>query len=352
MEDVRFPVERLTKFAESAVAAQGVSEAHARIFAQRMIEADLRGMHGHGLMRLAPYSRRIQEGGYNLSPDIRATRETPVSALVEGDNGLGQVIMTFAAELAIKKAKESGLAWIGVSGGNHAGAGGVYAALALPHDLIGMYMAVANANHMPPWGGVDMLLSTNPIAYAIPAGEEPGFVLDMATTVASYGKVKVYAQAGKTMPEGWMIDRKGEPLTDASRSDEGFLLPIGGHKGYGLNMVIGMLAGIMNSAAFGSDVVDFNKDFTTPLNTGQAFFAMRPDLFRDLDEFKAGMDRSIREIKHSTPMEGKGPIRIPGEQAVAREKDMRARGIPVAPPVLKTLRELAEKLELEDRLAD
>lgn len=350
MEEVRFPLERLQSFIEAAATAQGVPEDHARIFATRMLEADLRGMHGHGLMRLAPYSRRMREGGYNLSPNIRATRETPVSALVEGDNGLGQVIMTFAAELAIQKAKENGLAWVGVRGGNHAGAGGVYAALTLPHDLIGMYMAVANANHMPPWGGVDMLLSTNPVAFAIPADEEPDFVLDMATTVASYGKVKVYAQAGKPMPEGWMMTRSGEPLTDATRADEGFLLPIGGHKGYGLNMVIGMLAGVLNTAAFGSDVVDFNKDFGTPLNTGQAFFAMRPDLFRDLDDFKAEMDSKIREIKHSTPMEGHGPIRIPGEQAVEREKEMREKGIPVAPPVLKAVRELADSLGLADRL--
>ncbi|MFP6870782.1 MAG: Ldh family oxidoreductase [Nitrospinota bacterium] len=350
MEDTRFPVDRLEKFILSAATAQDVPEDHARIFARRMIEADLRGMHGHGLMRLAPYSRRIREGGYNLRPQIRAERESPVSALVDGDNGLGQVVMTFAADLAIEKARESGMAWVGIRRGNHAGAGGVYAALALPHDMIGIYMAVANANHMPPWGGIDMLLSTNPMAYAIPTGEEPPFVLDMATTVASYGKVKVYAQSGKPMPEGWMINAKGESITDASRANEGFLLPIGGHKGYGLNLMIGMLAGVMNGAAFGSDIVDFNADFATPLNTGQAYFAMRPDLFRELDEFKAEMDAKIREIKNSTPMEGKGPVRIPGEAAIAREKEMRRRGIPVAAPVLKAVRELAGSLGLEDRL--
>ena len=159
-----------------------------------------------------------------------------------------------------------------------------------------------------------------------------------------------YAQSGKPMPEGWMINKKGEPITDATRADEGFLLPIGGHKGYGLNMVIGMLAGVLNTAAFGSDIVDFNADFSTPLNTGQAYFAMRPDLFRDLSDFKAEMDKKIREIKHSTPMEGKGPVRIPGEQAVEREKDMREKGIPITPPVLKALREIAENLGLEDKL--
>ncbi len=352
MEDIRLPVERLEDFIRAALSALGVLDEHARISAQRMIEADLRGMHGHGIFLLPTYSRRIREGGYNLRPVIRTERVTPVSALVDGVNGLGQVVMTFAANLAIQKAKESGLAWIGIRRGNHAGAAGVYAALPLQHDMIGVYMAVANANLMPPWGGLDKLLGTNPIAFAIPAGEEPPFVLDMATTVASFGKVKVAAQRGETMPVGWMIDRQGEPLTDPRRADEGFLLPIGGHKGYGLNVFIGLMAGVLNGAAFGSNVINFNQDFQNSTNTGQVFLAMRPDLFRDLAEFKAEMDKSIREIKHSTPMEGKGPIRIPGEQAVAREKDMRTRGIPVAPPVLKAVRELAEELGLEDRLSD
>ena len=141
-------------------------------------------------------------------------------------------------------------------------------------------MAIANANHMPPWGGVDLLLSTNPIAFAIPAGKEPPVVLDIATTAASYGKVKVYAQKGKDFPVGWMVDRKGQSLTDSKRFKEGLLLPIGEHKGYGLNFIIGALAGVLNTAAFGSSVIDFNKDFKNPTNSGQMYFAMRPDLFR------------------------------------------------------------------------
>ena len=352
MSEPRYPVERLENFVRAALAAHDVPEEHARVCAARMIEADLHGMRGHGVFRLPPYCRRIREGGYNLRPDIRAERETPASALVDGDNGLGQVVVTFAARLAIEKARESGLAWVGIHHGNHAGAAGVYAAMPLAHDMIGIYMAVANANHMPPWGGVDMLLSTNPIACAIPAGEEPPFLLDMATTETSYGKVKVYAQEGRPMPEGWMMTRDGAPLTDASRAGEGFLLPIGGHKGYGLNMMIGALAGVLNGAAFGSAVVDFNEDFRTPTNTGQAFLAARPDIFRDLDDFKAEMDLRIREIRNSTPMKGGGPVRVPGEGLARRKEEMRRFGVPVAPPLLEQLRTLAGELGLEDRLAD
>ena len=347
-----FGVERLEKFVESVLIGQGVANDHARICSKRMIEADLRGMHGHGIFRLPPYCQRLEAGGYNLRPDIKIKRETPVSAIVDGDNGLGQVVVTQAVELAIQKAKENGMAWVGICNSNHAGAGGVYAAMALPHDLISMYMAIGNANHMPPWGGVDLLLSTIPIACAIPTGKVAASVVDIATTNASYGKVKVAAQKGEAFPVGWMVDKKGKTLTDPKRIKDGFLLPIGDYKGYGLNFVIGTLAGVLNTAAFGSAVIDFNKDFITPTNSGQLIFTMRPDLFRDLAEFKNEMDMRIQEIRNSTPMEGADPIRLPGEMALKREQDMRSKGVPVAGPVLLQLREIAHKLELPDSLDD
>jgi len=197
---------------------------------------------------------------------------------------------------------------------------------------------------------VDKLLSTNPIAFAIPAGEEPPIVFDAATTVASNGTVTTYAENGIPMPEGWVVDRKGKPITDAARKDEGLFLPIGGHKGYGISLVIGMLAGVMNSAAFGSDVIEWRTDFATPLNTGQAIFVMRPDLFRDIDDFKEETDKKIREMKNSTPMEGMGPIRVPGDTAIIREKEAYEKGILISPPILKAIRELALSLDLDDKL--
>jgi LDH2 family malate/lactate/ureidoglycolate dehydrogenase len=348
--DTRFSPERLERFIEAVLTTQGVLPEHAQITSKRMIEGDLRGVHSHGIFRLRQYSRRIQGGGYNLRPQIRSLRESPVSALLDGDNALGQVVVTRAAELAIEKAEKSGLAWVGIRRSNHSGCAGVYTALALKHDLISMYQIVGNANHMPPWGGVDLLLSTNPIAFAIPAGEEPPFSLDISTSMTSFGKVRVHQQTGKEMPVGWLVDRQGNPLTDPQKAEEGFLLPIGDHKGYGLNMVIGMLAGVLNGAAFGNDIVNISEDFKTATNSGQAFFAMRPDLFRDLGEFKAGMDNSIREIRNSTPLDGKCPIRIPGEGAIRKEQEMRENGIPVSAPTLKQLREFAQTLGLEDNL--
>lgn len=344
----RYPVSALHAFTTDVLTRCDVPAADAEITATRMLDADLRGMSGHGVLRLPAYVKRLRAGGYNLRPDIRPVRETPVSALVDGDNGLGQVVMTYAAGVALDKAVDNGLAWVGVRGSNHAGAGGVYAAMALERDLIGLYLAIGNANHMPPWGGVDLLLSTNPMAVAIPAAEEPPLVLDMATTQVSYGRVKVAADRGETMPEGWMVDRTGEPLTDPTRSHEGFLLPIGGYKGYGLNLVIGALAGLLNGAALGSGVVDFNADFETPTNTGQALVVVRPDLFQPLEEFKTAMDRHIRELKASTPMEGHPPLRVPGDQTPQRIADMRADGIPLAGGTVGRLAELADELDVTD----
>lgn len=344
----RYAIADLHRFISEVLRRHDVPNADAAIIASRMLDADVRGMDGHGIFRLPAYCERAAAGGYNLRPDIRAVRETPVSALIAGDNAFGQLVMTRAAETAIDKATTSGLAWVGVRGSNHAGAAGVYAAMALDHDLIGMYMAVGNVNHAPPWGGVDLLMSTNPIAVAIPAGEQPPIVLDMATTVASYGAIKVKADKSETLPEGWMVDRRGEPLTDPTRVSEGFLLPIGGYKGYGLGLVIGSLAAVLNGGAMGSAVVDFSNDHTTPTNTGQMILMVRPDLFRPLDEFKGEMDVRIRELRESTPMQGHSRVRTPGDRAQERADDMRSGGVPLAEGTVARLAALADRVDVTD----
>lgn len=226
----RFPAARLEAFIARALAAVGLPEADAREVALLMTRADLRRAEGHGIFRLPQYIRRIRAGGLNVRPLIRAVQETDAAALVDGDNGMGHLVMRFATRLCMDKAERQGVGWVGVRRSNHAGPAALYAMLPLERDMIGLYLAVGSANHLPPWGGVELLLSTNPIAVAIPAGEEPPVVLDMATTVAAYGKVKTAAQRGERMPEGWMIDAEGRPLTDPKRADEGFLLPICGSK--------------------------------------------------------------------------------------------------------------------------
>jgi LDH2 family malate/lactate/ureidoglycolate dehydrogenase len=340
----RFPAETLERFTRRAFEAAGVPAHDAHTIAGLMAQADLQGSDGHGVFRLPQYVRRIQAGGVNPRPNLRVERERAAMALVHGDNGMGHLAMSAAAKIAIDKARIAGSAWVGVRWSNHAGPASLYAKMPLAEGMIGMYFAVGNANHLPPWGGVEMLLSTNPIAVAIPAGDEPPIVLDMATTVAAFGKVKTRAQRGEAMPEGWMIDRDGRPLTDPKRMNEGFLLPIGGYKGYGMALVFGLLAGTLNRAAMGREVIDFNADDATPTNTGQAILAIDVAAFDDLAEFKQRVDELSRDIRGSQRMKGYERIFLPGEQSRERYQERSRLGVPVPAPLLADLNRLGEKL--------
>src|SRR5271169_4185973 len=225
--DSRPTISDLRGFIARVLESIGLPEHDAQSAAELIAEADARGADGHGIFRLPQYVKRIQSGGINTRPDIRIIREQTASALVDGDNAMGHLVMRRAAEVAVEKARTAGVAWVGARNSNHAGPASLYARMPLAHDMVGIYIAVGSANHLPPWGGTEMLLSTNPIAIAVPGSRWPDIVLDMATTNAAYGKVKIKAQLNESMPEGWMIDREGKPLTDPKRANEGFLLPIG-----------------------------------------------------------------------------------------------------------------------------
>jgi len=337
---------KLEAFIARAFQAVGISAAESTSIAELMVRADVQGSEGHGVFRLPQYVRRIKGGAVNVKPDIRVVREAAGMALVDGDNGMGHLVMRFATEKAIEKAKSAGVAWVGVKWSNHAGPASLYASMPAERDMIGLYLAVGNANHLPAWGGLDMLLSTNPIAVAVPAAEEPAIVLDMATTVAAYGKVKTKAQRGEAMPEGWMMDRSGRPLTDPKRANEGFLLPIGGYKGYGLALVFGLLAGTLNGAAMGKDVVDFNADETTPTNTGHAIVAINVEAFQPVAEFKNSVDVLVRDLRGSQRLPGVDRIRLPGEGSQAARADRLQHGIPLPAPLVASLQQLAAELKI------
>ena len=343
---VRLPAERLRGFVERVMLALGMPAEDAAIAAAAMIESDLSGADGHGIFRLPQYARRIQAGGMNLRPEMRVKRGGPSAAIVDGDNGLGHLVMTRATDLAVEMAGATGAAWVGVRGSNHAGAASVWAARMLPHDMIGIYIAIGNANHLAPWGGIDRLLSTNPIAIAVPAFEEPPVVLDMATTVAAYGKVKLAAQRGEPMPEGWMIDREGRPLTDAARAEEGLLLPSGGYKGYALAFLFGLLAGTLNDAAFGADTIDFNQDDLTPTNTGQAVLAISIARLGDVAAFKRRVDAVVRQMRASATLPGVDRIRVPGEGRHSFREERGLTGIPVPARLVAALAKLAQDLDV------
>ena len=339
-------VRQLERYMTTTLQAVGLPDADARTVAQLMAEADLQGSDGHGVIRLPQYCKRILAGGVNTRPNIRVEQERAATALMHGDNAMGHLVMKRAAELAISKARQSGMAWVGSHFSNHAGPASLYARMALEHDMIGLYFAVGNANHLPPWGGLSMLLSTNPIAAAIPAGEEAPIVLDMATTVAAYGKVKAKAQRGEMMPEGWMMDRLGQPLLDPKRSEEGFLLPIGGYKGYGLALVVGLLAGTLNGAAMGKDVIDFNQDVHSVTDTGQAIAIIDPAAFGEVSHFKQQVDVLIRDIRNSERIPGVDRIWLPGEQSHTRRATYLREGIPLPGALMQALDRLSEQLKV------
>lgn len=334
----------LRAFIESAFVSQGLPEQDAHHVASLMAEADMQGSDGHGVIRLPQYIKRIRAGGINKHPHIRVVHERAAMAVVDGDNGMGHLVVSKAVDLAIAKAREAGVAWVSTRYSNHAGPASLYARRPLEHDMLGLYFAVGNANHLPPWGGMDMLLSTNPIAAGIPAEKEPPVVLDMATTVAAYGKVKAKAKRGEMMPEGWMIDRQGKPLLDPNRSNEGFLLPIGEHKGYGLALIVGILAGTLGGGAMGRDVIDFNADHVSVTNTGQAILVIDLSAFGDPHVFKQAIDRLVNDIRSSERLPGVERIWLPGEQSHEKRKRYRDGGIPIAAGLMKELDVLADEI--------
>ena len=340
--------ERLKAFIQEAMVRLGLPDNDAATVATLMAQADLQGSDGHGISRLPQYARRIKAGGFNTRPNIRVVREQASTALINGDNGMGHLVMSRATEIAIEKAKVTGIGWVNSQFSNHAGPASLYASMPLAHDMIGLYFAVGNANHLPPWGGLDMLLSTNPIAAAIPAGAEKPIVLDMATTVAAYGKVKTKALRGEMMPEGWMIDRAGKPLTDPKRAEEGMLLPLGGmeagYKGYGLAMIIGLLAGTLGGAAMGKDVIDFNHDDDSVTNTGQAIAAIDIAAFGEVAAFKASVDMLVRDFRNSSRMPGVDRIFVPGEHSHATREARMRDGIPIPPALMRGLDQVAAEL--------
>ncbi len=349
MSEVASPVstEALSRFVAQALVSEGVPEDDATKVSGLMVEADIFGYGTHGVFRLRQYLARLRGGGCNQRAQIKIACETAATAVIDGDNGLGHLAMSAARDLAMVKASEAGIGWVGVRRGNHAGPLALYVRPQAEAGMIGMAAAVGSANHVPPFGGTDLLLGTNPIAISAPSGGPDPFVLDMATTVAAMGKIKVLAQQGAAMPEGWMVGRDGEPLTDPTRRSEGFMLPIGGPKGFGLSVAIGLLAGVLNGAAFGSDVVDFTSDTSSETNTGQFVMALNVAAFGMGDRFAETAKRVFDEMRASAPLPGHEPVRMPGEGKGAAAAERRRIGLALNPALRRDLEALAQEQGIE-----
>jgi L-2-hydroxycarboxylate dehydrogenase (NAD+) len=343
---VRVPAHAVTSLIKDCFVAAGLPDADAARCAELMTEADLTGADGHGVFRLPQYIRRLEADGFNKHPNISVTHSGPATVLVDGDNGMGHLVMTRATNEAIAIARETGAAWVGVRRSNHAGPAGLYAEMPTAHGMIALYAAVANANHMATWGGKDLLLGTNPLAIGVPSGAGP-LVFDMATSIIAYGTVKKYALRGLTMPEGWFVNAEtGAPITDPARSHDGLLLPMGEYKGSGLALMIGLIAGVLNGAAFGRDVVDFNADDKSETNTGHFIVTVDIARFLPLEAFTAAVDRHVHDLRRSELLPGVDEIRLPGDRrGQCREERLRD-GVPLAPALLALLDKLAGELKV------
>jgi LDH2 family malate/lactate/ureidoglycolate dehydrogenase len=350
-----FSYNQLFNFTEQVFLSMGCPEEDARLATDSLLAADLRGVDSHGIARLIGYVRLWDAGRVNPKPDVKIVHETPSTATVNGDAGLGLVVAPKAMDIAIQKAQVAGSGWISVKNSNHFGIAGYHAMRAIPHDMIGW--AMTNASPLvSPTNGLDRLLGTNPIAVASPANEEPDFILDMATTTAANGKLEVLQRKKQAAPIGWIQTKDGQ---DSTNPDElklgGAMLPLGGasasYKGYGLGAMVDILSAVLSGANYGPWVPPFVSFLPLPENPvgegiGHFLGAMRVDGFRPANEFKAHMDNWIKTFRNSKAKEGERVL-IPGDpERLTSEKRMKE-GIYLLDPVIKDLEELAKKFGLQ-----
>jgi LDH2 family malate/lactate/ureidoglycolate dehydrogenase len=293
------------------------------------------------------YVKKLTVGGVNPRGRPSIARDSGACLVVDGGNSMGQIGARFAMEAAIERAASIGMAAAAIRGSNHGGAMAYFATLALPHDMIGL--ATTNAlPTMAPWGGAERLLGINPLAIAIPADQELPIVYDAAFSGSAHGKIRVYQQKGLTLPEGWALDREGRPTTDPAAAIDGLLLPIGGFKGAGLAMIMGVLSSMLSGAAYGTELGDME---TGPKagQDGHFVAAIRISAFEDVNRFKSRVDRAIQQIHASRLAPGFDRIYASGEKEFLTEQDYRKNGIPLNAVTLRDLQRTARDLGISSK---
>jgi L-2-hydroxycarboxylate dehydrogenase (NAD+) len=347
----------LSNFANAVFKKIGCSTEHANLATEVLLSADLRGIDSHGIARLSGYFRLWEANRINANPTIKIIHETPSTAVVDGDGGLGLVVAPNAMKIAIAKAKLCGTGWVSVQHSNHFGIAGYHSMMALEHDMIGISMTNASPLVAPTFS-VERLLGTNPIAVAIPAGKHPAFVADMATTTAANGKLEILQRKNKEAPLGWIQDKNGNPSPNPHElKDGGALVPLGSdrehgsHKGYGLGAIVDIFSAVLSGANYGPWVPPFVSFLAPPADPvgkgiGHFFGAMRIDAFRPANEFKDHMDNWISRFRSAKTVEGQPRVLIPGDPEREINEIRIKEGIPLNPKVVEDLKELAKKLAL------
>jgi LDH2 family malate/lactate/ureidoglycolate dehydrogenase len=348
----------LRAFTKNIFLSMGCSEAHAALATDVLILSDLRGIDSHGVARLIGYVRLWENKRINAKPNITIVHETPTTATVDGDAGLGLVVAPFAMQLAIKKAELYGSGWVSVRNSNHFGIAGYHALMAVEKDMIGFAMTNASPLVAPTFSN-ERMLGTNPMCYAFPAGKYPPLIVDMATSAAANGKLEIAQRLGKDVPEGWIQDAQGNFTTDphALRSG-GSLLPLGSdrehgsHKGFGLSTTVDILSAVLSGANYGPWVPPFVAFLSPPddpvgLGIGHFVGAMRVDGFRPVDEFKTHLDNWISRFKSASTINPDQKVIIPGEPELEAQAERKKNGIPLVDAVVNDLNGLAEKFGIE-----
>jgi LDH2 family malate/lactate/ureidoglycolate dehydrogenase len=352
-----FPSEVLREFSTRVFLHFGVPGSDATQAADVLACADLRGIDSHGVARLRSYFDLLSEGLINPKPRVKTVRSTLTTANVDGDNGLGLVVGPQANQMAMDMAEKTGSGWVSIGNTNHYGIAGYYVLKALERDLIGMAMTNSTKLVAPLWGA-ERMLGTNPIAIAFPGKEEPPIVIDMATCAAAYGKIEMARRRGEAIPQGWAIDKHGRGTTNPDDIIAGgALLPLGsdrergGHKGYGLAIMVDVLSGVLSGANWGPFAPPFALRQEIPPRSvgkgiGHFFGAMRIDGFIEADEFKRQMDDYVRVFRATKPAPGtNGPL-IPGDPEREAEKVRREKGVPLLLPVIEELRDISRKTSI------
>ena len=351
MTDPIYKYEHLKDFALSIFTKIGCPLKQAELATEVLLKADLRGIDSHGIARLSGYVRLWNKKRINSTPHIRIVHESPSTAVVDGDSGLGLVVAPAAMEIAIAKAKQAGTGWVSVKNSNHFGIAGYHAMMALPHDMIGMAMTNASPLVAPTFS-IERLLGTNPIAVAIPADKQPAFVADFATTTAANGKLEILQRKNLSAPVGWIQTKDGKPSTDPNEAKSGgALIPLGSdrehgsHKGFCLGAWVDIFSAVLSGANYGPWVPPFVAFLDPPSDPvgegiGHFFGAMRVDAFRPAAEFKGHMDNWISRFRMAKTVEGEDHVIIPGDPEREMEESRKANGIPLNPKVVEDLKAL------------
>lgn len=354
VESLTYPADFLREFVVRVFASYGIPDEDARTAADVLIVSDLRGIDSHGVARLVTYCDMLDLKRINPRPRPSIVRETPSTATVDGDNGLGLVVGPWANRVAMSKAESAGSGWVSVRNTNHYGIAGWYVLEALKRDLIGWSMTNTTKLVAPLWGG-ERMLGTNPIAIAFPGLEEPPIVIDLATCAVAYGKIEIARRKQQPIPDGWAIDASGSVTHDpAGMIEGGALLPLGsdrehgGHKGYALAMMVDVLSAVLSGANWGPFTPPFALRQEIPARSvgkgiGHFFGAMRIDGFVEPEEFKRQIDDLIRTFRKTRPMPGTGGPLIPGDPEREAEARRRVDGIPLVLPVVEDLRRVSQR---------